>query len=294
MKTLSNDELTIQISDHGAELVSIQAKGEEYLWQADPKYWKRSSPVLFPIVGRLWNNCFRHNGKCYELSQHGFARDANFQLTYEEENALIYTLESSEETLAKFPFPFVLQIGYRLKGNRIEVIWSIENNGDETMYFQIGAHPAFFYRDFKMTDEVHAYLKMGAKKHTLDYASPVGNGYVTGEVNQMELQDGWMPITNLTFDSSTYIFEDNQLNKITLADRDKKPYVSLEFKSPVVALWSPSNVFHDVPFLCIEPWYGRGDSVNYEGEFKDRKWMQSVEPRRSFHGAYSIIIEDID
>ena len=122
MKTLSNDKVCIQIADHGAELVSIVANETEYLWQADPKYWGRHSPVLFPIVGRVWDNTYRHKGSLYELGQHGFARDKDFQLTYEEDDALIYSLESDEDTLKKYPFPFVLEIGYRLKGIRIEVM----------------------------------------------------------------------------------------------------------------------------------------------------------------------------
>ena len=52
MVVLSNDELAVQVAEHGAELSSIVAKatGKEYLWQADPAFWKRHSPVLFPIV----------------------------------------------------------------------------------------------------------------------------------------------------------------------------------------------------------------------------------------------------
>ena len=294
MKTLSNDKITIQVADHGAELVSIQANGEEYLWQADPKFWKRHSPVLFPFVGRVWDNKYRHNGVTYEMSQHGFARDSDFQLTYQEDNALIYTLESSEETLQKYPFKFVLQVGYRLIGNRIEVMWCVENNGDENMYFQIGAHPAFYYRDFKMSNDVYAYLKMGTKNKELDYLSPIKKGCVSDETHQLKLEDGWMPINGHTFGCDTYIFEDNQLSKISLADKDKKPYISVEFKTPLVAVWSPSQTYPDVPFICLEPWYVRCDKVGYVGELKDREWIQCVEPGRSFHGGYSIIIEDID
>ena len=294
MKTLSNDKITIQVSNHGAELVSIQAKGEEYLWQADPKFWARHSPVLFPIVGRVWDNQYRHNGETYELGQHGFARDSEFQLTYEEDNAIIYTLESNEDTLKKYPFPFILQVGYRLLGNRIEVMWCVENTGNEEMHFQIGAHPAFYYRDFKMGDDAYAYLHMGTKNKTLEYISPVKKGCVSDESHQLELEDGWMKISKQTFGCDTYMFENSQLSKITLADKNKNPYVSLEFKTPLVAVWSPSLSFPDVPFLCIEPWYGRCDKMNYDGEFKDREWMQHVQPGKSFHGGYSIILEDID
>ena len=294
MKTLSNDKITIQVADFGAELISIQANGEEYLWQADPKFWKRHSPVLFPFIGRVWDNHYRHNGICYEMGQHGFARDSMFQLTYEEDNALIYTLESSEETLRKYPFKFVLQVGYRLIGNRIEVMWCVENTGEENMYFQIGAHPAFFYRDFKMSNDVYAYLKFSNKNEILEYSSPIKKGCVSDEKRTLKLEDGWMPINSQTFGCDTYIFEDSQVNKISLATRDKKPYISLEFKTPLVAVWSPSQTFPDVPFICLEPWYGRCDKIGYEGELKDREWIQCVEPRRSFHGGYSIIIEDVD
>ena len=55
METLSNTVLTVQIAVHGAELQSIKKDGKEYLWQGDAKFWGRRSPVLFPIVGRVWN-----------------------------------------------------------------------------------------------------------------------------------------------------------------------------------------------------------------------------------------------
>lgn len=181
MKELSNDKITIQIADHGAELISICANETEYLWQADPQFWGRHSPVLFPIVGRVWNNTYRHEGKTYSLGQHGFARDMDFQLTYEEENAAIYTLESNEETLKLYPFPFVLEIGYRLKGNRIEVMWSVQNTGSKVMHFQIGAHPAFYYRDLTPETSERGFLDFGKKTKTLEYISPAEKGCVSSE-----------------------------------------------------------------------------------------------------------------
>ena len=90
MKTLSNDKISIEIANHGAELTSIMANEQEYLWQCDPKYWGRHSPVLFPIVGRVWDNQYKNEGAIYKLGQHGFARDMDFQLTYEEDNAVVY------------------------------------------------------------------------------------------------------------------------------------------------------------------------------------------------------------
>ena len=55
---LENDILRVEVSSNGAELKSVKSKatGQEYMWQADPKYWGRTSPILFPFVGRLKND----------------------------------------------------------------------------------------------------------------------------------------------------------------------------------------------------------------------------------------------
>ena len=124
MKTISNKQLTIQVSPHGAELCSIVANGKEYLWQADPAFWRRHSPVLFPIVGSVWENEYRNEGVPYTLTQHGFARDMEFTLVAEKEDEVRYRLVSNEETLQKYPFPFCLEIGYRIQGKQIEVFFA--------------------------------------------------------------------------------------------------------------------------------------------------------------------------
>ena len=129
MEKLSNSTLTISVAAHGAELQSIQKEGKEYLWQGDARFWGRRSPVLFPCVGRVWNNVYRHNGKTYEIGQHGFARDMDFERVHQTEDEITYRLESTDETLSKFPFPFELGISYQLKGNRVIVKWQVRNTG---------------------------------------------------------------------------------------------------------------------------------------------------------------------
>ena len=122
MQIIQNEILTIEVSEHGAELQSVKKGSVEYLWQGDPAYWGRRSPVLFPIVGSVWEKRYRLAGKEYEMGQHGFARDMDFTLVSQSEDELRYRLESSEETLSKFPYPFVLEIAYKLHGNKLDVI----------------------------------------------------------------------------------------------------------------------------------------------------------------------------
>lgn len=160
MKTLSNQKLTIRVAEHGAELSSVVANetGKEYVWQADPAFWKRHSPILFPIVGSVWNAEYRHEGVVYPLSQHGFARDMDFTPTLETEDELRFALASDVDTLKVYPFPFLLEIGYRLEGNKVEVLWSVRNTGEKTSYFQIGAHPAFYYPNYEADKPERGYF----------------------------------------------------------------------------------------------------------------------------------------
>ena len=55
MKTISNEQLTIQVSPHGAELCSIIANGKEYLWQADPAFWMSMEEVKERLCKELVN-----------------------------------------------------------------------------------------------------------------------------------------------------------------------------------------------------------------------------------------------
>ena len=290
MRSLSNQYLTIRVADHGAELSGIvaNATGKEYLWQADPAFWKRHSPVLFPIVGSVWEGKYRQDGATYSLSQHGFARDRDFTLVHESENELRFALESDERTREVYPFDFRLEIGYRLEGNRIEVIWRVVNTGDRTAYFQIGAHPAFYYPNYDLATEERGYFAFDVKSG-LVYRALAEKGCVGDEIRPVSLDaEGLLPLNVHTFDIDTFILENSQVRRVDLLDVEKRPYLSLSFTAPLVGLWSPPT--KNAPFVCIEPWYGRCDRVNYSGEYKDRDWVNRLEPGEVFDASYTIEI----
>ena len=267
MVRLANEHLTVEVSSHGAELCSIRgnASGQEYLWQADPTYWKRHSPVLFPIVGSVWENQYRHADKSYPLSQHGFARDMDFELVSQSETEVLFRLESNEETLAKYPFPFRLEIGYQLIHNQVKVLWSVYNPASTDMYFQIGAHPAFYYPDYMPETTECGYFSFD-RTDNLSYILISEKGCVSLQTYPLNLQDGLLPLDTHTFDHDALILENGQVNEVRLLDKNKQAYLALRFSAPVVGLWSPPA--KNAPFVCIEPWYGRCDRAHYTGEYK--------------------------
>ncbi len=289
MKVLANENLSLQINEQGAELsrITAQATGREYLWNADPAYWKRHSPVLFPIVGAVWENMYRHESASYPLSQHGFARDLPFQLVSETAGEVRFRLTSNGATMKVYPFPFCLEIGYKLKGWDVEVLWTVKNTGSEALYFQIGAHPAFYYPDRRPEDPARGFFAFD-RTEGLRYKLIGEQGCALPESYPLTLTDGLLPLDVHTFDKDALIFEDSQLKEVTLLDTHRRRVLSLHFTAPVVGLWSPPG--KDAPFVCIEPWYGRCDRVDYKGEFKEKDWMQSLEPGAIFDASYRIEI----
>ena len=143
--SLENAQISISVDTFGAELRSLRKKatGTECMWDAKPEYWKRTSPVLFPIVGSLNNGSYRYDGIEYPMSQHGFARDMEFALRQQTADELKFVLRADDGTKAKYPFDFELELGYRLDENNLIVSWKVTNHDSREMYFSIGGHPAF-------------------------------------------------------------------------------------------------------------------------------------------------------
>ena len=297
MQTLKSEVLTVQVSDFGAELQSIAKNGYEYLWQGNPAFWGRRSPVLFPIVGSVWEKKFRVAGREYEMGQHGFARDSRFELVSASDSEVWYRLESSEETLAKYPYSFVLEIGYKLTGAELQVLWKVTNPSHEGIFFQIGAHPAFNYPDYDEEKFERGYFVFdGFSKivcpSQLECIRICEKGCVDAfSKHPLVLEEsGVLPLDKNTFDIiDTIVLQDSQVSEVALLRPDRTPYLTVRFDAPVVGLWSPPC--KNAPFICIEPWYGRCDRVGFTGDFRDRDWVNTLAPGATFEASYTIVVE---
>lgn len=291
--TLKNEELTLTFSDAGAELQAITdtKTGKEYLWNADPAYWKRISPVLFPIVGNLKNKTYSYQGQNYSLPQHGFARDMEFALLESNENSLSFLLESSNETLEVYPFPFQLIIRYTLIKRTVTVTWEVKNPGEESMYFSIGGHPAFLCPINPEDKQIDYYFSFDSNT-PITVSKISENGLVIKDSSLspviIPLQDGLLPIDSHLFDDDALVIENNQYHSVSLLTPDKKPYVTVDFDAPLFGLWSPTR--KNAPFVCIEPWYGRCDSEDYNGTLENREWGNVLEAGKIFQKSYTITI----
>lgn len=285
---LENETLRIEIESHGAELKSVRNKKEdrEYMWWGDAKYWGRTSPVLFPFVGAPKNRQYRYNGKIYTMGQHGFARDMEFELEESKKTEIWFVLESTRETYENYPFHFRLHIGYELRENEVNVQWKVENTDTKEIYFSIGAHPAFLCPIHGEQNKIGYGLKFDGLTTELCHYGNTADGMAVTDEKILPLQSGCVKFAPGFFDDCTYMAGDKQTTEISLFDTAGEIYVTVAFDAPLFAIWSPEG--KDAPFVCIEPWYGRCDAVDFSGSLQERAYENELKIGGEFCASYQM------
>lgn len=284
---LKNEHLTLAADSHGGELRSLirNADGKELMWQADPAYWGRTSPVLFPFVGGTKDKTYYYNGVKYEARQHGFARDMEFDLLSQTDDELWFTLRDTEETRKNYPFSFLLSLGYRLEGNTAFILWKVENTGSEEMHFSIGGHPAF---NCDLKTDALLFEKNGApvEKKLISSVLDLTCNCLSDRKKRYPLTDGVLKLRPSLFDEDALIPENSQADAVTLLDKDGAPVLTVKFDAPVFGVWSP--IGKNAPFVCIEPWYGRCDAADFSQRLEEKAWSRHLAPGETFSAAYTV------
>ena len=276
---ISKSGIIASFLEKGAELTSLKnLSGKEYIWEGNPEFWGKHSPILFPIVGTLKDNFYLYNNQEYHLSRHGFARDRKFSVLSKSENSIVFSLEDSDETLAVYPFHFELQVQYTLNENSLEIRYSITNKNDLEMPFSIGAHPAFAlsenFEDYSIefeTDQKLAY-------HLLE------NDLISSQTSTLHLADKILPLCYKLFENDALVFKSIPAKEITILESGK-PRIKVSFPEfPDLGIWTKVGA----PFLCIEPWFGYSDSAASAGNILKKDGIQLLDPKKSFQTKFEI------
>ena len=118
------------------------------------------------------------------------------------------------------------------------------------------------------------------------HGNDVAKGLAIREDIEMPLDNGYVTITDDFFDRCTYMIEGNQTNRVGIADEEGKHIVDVCFDTPLFAVWSPEK--KNAPFICIEPWYGRCDAADFEGDLSQREFTNVLESGQTFEGGYTM------
>jgi galactose mutarotase-like enzyme len=288
MYILENEHITIKVEHKGAQLRSLFSKTDhtEYLWQADPIFWGKSSPVLFPIVGSLVNGTYQYQGKNYQLGRHGFARDLAFEISTETAHSVTFCLKSTPETLLNYPFAFELYISYTLKGNKLVVGYMVQNKQDLPMYFSVGAHPAFKLPFAQNTQYNNYELAFEQKENFYRYLLD-SNGLLLEPPTTFGTEQNLIPLSKELFAKDALVFKNlkSEYLDIQSAKADTRLRIGIA-GSTHLGLWAAPQA----PFVCIEPWWGVADYATHNGDITQKEGIVALAPQSEFKAEWSVAI----
>lgn len=288
-KIIQNKYLKAEVSTHGAELKGLKdiKTNVDYIWSSDPKFWGRSAPFLFPIVGTLKDKKTIFNGKTYDMKQHGLLRDQEFSVVEVKEDEITLVNEYNEETLKMYPFKYKAYVTYKLVEKVLQTKVEIVNIGKEVMPFTFGGHPAFMcpiYENESFTD----YSVHFEEKETFKSPKVMPNATLNFDEPVFEREN--LEVLNLDkslFDIDTIIITNVKSKSVKLLNKENK---GIKFSYPgfkTLAIWTPYN---EAPFVCLEPWNGYNDRHDTNGDFLTKDDVMTLEENKKYVATYDIEI----
>lgn len=276
--TIQSDLLTVDIDSLGAQLASIRTRdGEEYLWQGDPDIWARRAPILFPFIGRLKDSTYLLQGTPYTISTHGFARDMEFEVAEQAQDAVSFQLTHTPQTLAVYPFAFTLTVTYALKGNELTKTHRMFNASQEEMLYELGAHDGFRVPVGDGITMADYTIRLPGVDSVRFYGMDE-NLMLTPKGEEIPLTGSALPLTPATFNLDTMILDTPPQAQALLCDRQGKPRVGLTFPDfPYLGLWTQAKPF-DTGYVCIEPWSTLPDGTFMGRELGDKTGIRRLAP----------------
>lgn len=289
---LENNFLKVTASNYGGELHNILGKknNTEFLWNGNPDFWKYHAPILFPIVGKVKNGKYTIDNTTYELPQHGLARINEFNLLDKSDTKISFELQYNESTLQIYPYKFSLIISYELIENTIKVSYIVKNLDDKSIYFSIGAHPAFMC-PINENESITDYFFEFSKKETADLITvDMSAGLISHNTIPYLKDENIINIKDDLFKNDALIFHNLDSEIVSLKSKNHSTSISMDFSDfPYIALWSMQN---GAPFVCIEPWFGHSDFVDFDDDFKNKPGVKKLEINNEFICSYTLIINE--
>ena len=282
---IKNEFIKAKIKSFGAELNSLQKCGKdlEYIWQGDAKYWARHSPILFPIVGRLKKDNYFYKNQKYNMTQHGFARDKEFEIIEQKDDFLEFRLCNDEKSLEIYPFDFELYLSYKLEKSSLIISYKVVNKSDKKMLFSIGAHPAFNWSLEENLKKEDYFLEFEVNNSKRYFLNELGLVY---DSMDLKFEDKKLFLNEELFKNDALVFNDLNIKNLIFKNIKNENFIKLNFENfPYLGIWSkPSGA----PFLCIEPWFGVADENSSNQNLEEKKGMITLDKDEIFSCFYSI------
>ena len=286
--TIKNRCLTVQISEHGAELQSILGlDGTEYLWQGDPVFWEDRAPVLFPYIGRMIDRKYEYAGREYPMEIHGMAPYADFQVIHANESRITLRLNNDCETLKQYPFHFTFDVEYALTENRLEVTYTVTNHDSKQMLFAVGGHPGFNVPlvEGECFEDYQLRFPEASDPRRIVFTPDC---YVDDHTLPCPLKDGkTIPLSHRIFDDEAIVL-DGAPKTVSIESLKSGRSVTVYYpQMRYIGFWH--EVKTDAPYVCIEPWSSLPSPKGEKTVLTQQADLISLAPGKSYTNRWGMI-----
>ena len=283
MIQLENDHLQVQINPLGAEVSSIKniSTNHQYMWSGDSSVWAGVSPVLFPTVGKSTNNQIKHNDINYSMGNHGFARHSVFNIIEQTPDSVTLSITTTPEN---YPFKLQFNVSYHLESKKLITTYEVINKDEVDAYCGFGAHPAFAcpfdsYHSFKDYE-----IEFGSQEE-LNFHPITTKAFYTGEIQRQKLSK--INLDNHIFDDDALVYSGFSTKKVRLNEKKSDRFIEVTFDGfEYLGLWSKPKA--NAPYVCIEPWCGKSDTLGFDEDIIDREGNIQIKPQQTFSRSYTV------
>jgi len=285
---IQSDCLKVVIKPMGAELCGLLDKrdGIEHMWRADPKFWPRQAPVLFPTIGESKNGVINVDGTEYPMGRHGFARQEEFKVVSKSEEKVTFELTSNETTRKHFPFEFIFRISYRLEESKLTQHFFVKNTGDADLGFQLGGHPAFAV-PFAKGESYHDYEVRFDSPQNLERHLLTDNGLYSGVTRSFLNNKDRFGLSYELFKEDALVFKDIVSKQVWIQQRSGGKHLQMDFKGfPHFGIWSVPGA----DYVCLEPWIGCADMVDQPKGYFDKDNLVLLSNEQFYEAEFSISV----
>ena len=268
------DGTSARIARNGAEPISWQVAGREYLWSGDPVHWNRHAPWLFPVVGASSGGMVRVEGRAYPMAQHGFARDLPFAVVDQAEDSVTLRLTDGEASRPHYPFAFALDITTRIAPTGLDFTITVANPGAEPLPYALGFHPAFPWPFAGGKRSADGGYRVVFDEPEEGQTPEIGEGgLLRHETRSLPLAGDTLPLDPALF-KEALVFLNAKSRGLRFVAPDGTAIAMRVEDFPHFAIWTKPTA----PFLSLECWTGYADRVGFSGELRSRESQSLLAP----------------
>lgn len=293
MVEITSEQIRVRIDENGAQMISIYDLEHEieYLWQRDSTYWSSSSPVVFPVIGKLNNLEFYHKGKSYPLKSNGLIRYERIPILNQEKHYVEFLFTNTEDLKRKYPFNCRVLLRYEIVGRELVMSSTIYNDGNEAMYYNYAGHPGFCVPMYENENCNDYYIEF-EEKETTDIFKVCETGQLIPEKSQFFFEESRFFIRKNLFQKEALAFYHPKSNNVSIKNLNHNRRITVSFEDfDNLAIWSPYIKDKPLKFICIEPWVGHTDFKGYNNEISKKEEVACLEPNQHKKYSYKITFQ---